>query len=279
MTGDPCVDAVDPWCSQVFTLPETSTLFIAVKYKQCMTRPVRVQPVGCGCSDSSCEYSRWHDGYEIGVLQECPPCSDSTVKPTAGYNNQGEPAFELLAQGDIPDCPDCHCGPWVGLAEVILNPDGTIKKINNCSCRRLVMSFNQFWWLCEEVAPGVTKADPNSLKADGTDQQVVVTGSGFSCGTVASLGPGIVVKQVQVKDSKTLLLTVNVPVGTTGTFDVTVTNMDGTSSKLASGVKTAAAPQPIAKPAGGIGGTGPGAIGPGPGPKPPVVKKKTAPTP
>jgi len=274
VTGDPCVDAVDPWCSQVFTLPETSTLFIAVKYKQCMTRPVRVQPVGCGCSDSSCEYSRWHDGYEIGVLQECPPCSDSTVKPTAGYNNQGEPAFELLAQGDIPDCPDCHCGPWVGLAEVILNPDGTIKKINNCSCRRLVMSFNQFWWLCEEVAPGVTKADPNSLKADGTDQQVVVTGSGFSCGTVASLGPGIVVKQVQVKDSKTLLLTVNVPVGTTGTFDVTVTNMDGTSSKLASGVKTAAAPQPIAKPAGGIGGTGPGAIGPGSAVKTPVIKKK-----
>ena len=24
-----------------------------VKYKQCMTRPVRVQPVGCGCGDTS----------------------------------------------------------------------------------------------------------------------------------------------------------------------------------------------------------------------------------
>jgi len=275
VTGDPCVDAVDPWCSQVFTLPEATTLFIAVKYKQCMTRPVRVQPLGCGCSDLSCEYSRWHDGYEIGVLQECPPCSDSTNKPTAGYNNQGSPEFELLAQGDVPDCPDCHCGPWVGLAAVTVNSDGTVRKIDNCSCRRLVLSYSQFWWLCEGMAPGVTKADPNSLKADGTDQQVIVTGSGFGCGTVASLGPDIVVKHTQVKDPKTLLLTVNVPVGTTGAFDVTVTNINGASATLPSGIKTAMATPPIAKPAGGPGVSGPGAIGPGPGGKPLPVKKKT----
>lgn len=274
VTGDPCVDAVDPWCSQVFTPPESSTVHIAVKYKQCMTRPVRVQPVGCGCNDSSCEYSRWHDGYEIGVLQECPPCTDSANKPTAGYNNQGMPDLGLLAQGPIPDCPDCHCGPWVGLAAVTVNPDGSIKSIDNCSCRRLVLSYNQFWWLCHGAAPIVTKADPNSLKADGTDQQVIVTGQGFGCGAVAYLGPDIAVKQTVVKDSGTLALTVTVPVNTTGAFDVTVTNMDGGTATLASGVKAAAAMHPIVKAGGAV---GMGGIAPSPA-KPPAVKKKSTKT-
>jgi hypothetical protein len=247
VTGDACVDTVDPWCSQVFTPPDGSTVYIAVKYKQSMTRPVRVQPVGCGCSDSTCEYSRWHDGYEIGVLQKCPPCSDSTSGPTAGYNDQGLAEFELLAQGSIPDCPDCSCGPWVGLAAVTLNPDGTIKKIDNCSCRRLVLSYSQFWWMCHGSAPMVTRATPKSLKADGTDQQVTVTGQGFDCGAVVSFDPALAVKTTEVKDAHTLLATVNVPVGTTGDLDVIVTSMDGTSAALKSGVTIVPALNPAGK--------------------------------
>jgi IPT/TIG domain len=270
VTGEPCVDMVDPWCSQVFTPPEKSTLFIAVKYKQCMTRPVRVQPAGCGCSDASCEYSRWHDGYEIGVLQDCPPCNDSTSKLTAGYNAQGVPDFESLTQGGIPDCPDCHCGPWVGLAAVKVSADGSIESIDNCFCRRLVQTFSQFWWVCKGPAPVVTNADPKSLKADGTDQQVIVTGENFGCGAMASLGPDIVVKHAQVKDSKTLVLTVNVPVGTTGKFDVTVNNADGTSATLTSGVTAVASVAPSGK---GAGGAGAGATGTSPA-KPSTVRKK-----
>src|SRR5512146_3421928 len=57
VSGDPCVDVPDPWCSQVTVAREPGTLYIAVKYKQSMTRPVRVQPIGCGCDDSSCECS------------------------------------------------------------------------------------------------------------------------------------------------------------------------------------------------------------------------------
>src|ERR1700730_2758545 len=146
VTGEPCIDAPDPWCSQVYTQPPANaTFFIAVKYKQHMTRPVRVQPVGCGCDDSSCEYSRWHDGYEIGVLQHCPPCHQidhSHPAPTFNY---------LITRKDIPECPDCSCGPWVGLAAVTPNADGSIAKIDNCSCRRLVLSFSNFWRNCADT--------------------------------------------------------------------------------------------------------------------------------
>jgi hypothetical protein len=259
VTGDPCVEPVDPWCSQVFTPPAASTLYIAVKYRQCMTRPVRVQPVGCGCSDTSCEYSRWHDGYEIGVLQQCPPCTDSANKPTAGYGSHGKPDFELLAQGDIPDCPDCHCGPWVGLASVTVNPDGSIKQIDNCSCRRLVLSFSQFWWICAGSPPSITGINPSSLHADGTDQTVTVTGQNFRCGVSTSFGPNVTLKQLQLKDSQTLMVTVNIPAGTpAGTNDVTVNNMDGTQGTLASAINVTAAAHMAAKTAGGAAAAGEG---------------------
>jgi hypothetical protein len=238
VTGDPCVEPVDPWCSQVFTPPASSTFYIAVKYKQCMTRPVRVQPVGCGCNDNSCEYSRWHDGYEIGVLQQCPPCTDSANKPSAGYSANGVPELELLAQGDVPICPDCHCGPWVGLASVTVNSDGSIKQIDNCSCRRLVLSFSQFWWQCAGSPPSVSGFVPSSLNADGNDQQVVVTGANFRCGVTGNFGPNTTIKQTQVRDSETLQAMVNVAAGakSDATNVFTATNMDGTSGKSTSAV-------------------------------------------
>lgn len=254
VTGDPCADVPDPWCSQVFTPLSTSTLYIAVKYKQCMTRPVRVQPVGCGCNDSSCEYSRWHDGYEIGVMQQCPPCSDG--KPLAGHDDGGNVNLELLAQGDIPGCPNCQCGPWVGLASVTVNPDGSIKQIDNCSCRRLVLSYSQFWWTCSASSPIVKTVSPGSLNADGTDQQVTITGQNFRCGVQVSLGSSITVKGVNLRDSENLIVTANVAQGTpTGTSDVTVTNIDGTSGTLSGGisfslVKKALSPAAAGVPAG-----------------------------
>jgi len=137
VTGDACVEPVDPWCSEVYTSKQPKKVWIAVRYKEVMTRPVRVQPHGCGCDDSHCEYSRWRDGYEIGVLNSCP-----CLAPENG------PDFSKLGQGFIPTCPCAPETTWVGLAEVSVNSDGTILSIDNCSCRRLVISFGNFWWKC-----------------------------------------------------------------------------------------------------------------------------------
>jgi len=172
VTGEPCIDAPDPWCTQVFTPPSTTnTLYIAVKYTQSMARPVRVQPVGCGCDDTACEYSRWKDGYEIGVLQACPAgnACDPRVTPTRN--------IEL--GGSIPTCPDCTCGPWVCLAQVTLSPDGSggIQQIDNIACRRQVVSFAKLWWQSADVlsTPAVTYT-PDPLSA-GSGATVTVTGN------------------------------------------------------------------------------------------------------
>jgi len=198
VSGEPCIDTPDPWCTPVFTPPmttEQTTYFIAVKYMQSMTRPVRVQPVGCGCSDSSCEYSRWHDGYQIGVLDKCPACSVSGA-------NTITPAFDSLFHGDTPACPPCDCGPWVGLAAVTVNPDGSIAQIDNCSCRRLVLSFATFWWKCTGTLSGLQVSDPtgNALKppipinADGkTSVQIQVTGTNLNKDAVFTFGDGLTI--------------------------------------------------------------------------------------
>lgn len=168
VSGEPCLDLPDPWCTQVFTAPSTdqTIYYIAVKYVQSMTRPVRVQPVGCGCNDSSCEYSRWHDGYQIGVLDQCPDCSVTDADTPA-------PALMSLVQGDIPPCPPCDCGPWVGLAAVTVDSTGTIVQIDNCSCRRLVLSLATYWWKCTGTLSGVTLTDPNKKLPPGTAFPIV----------------------------------------------------------------------------------------------------------
>lgn len=187
VTGEPCIDAPDPWCSQVFTPPSTTNvLYIAVKYQQAMTRPVRVQPIGCGCDNTNCEYSRWHDGYEIGVLQTCPACNacDPNVKV---------PDLSKIGQGDVPGCPDCSCGPWVCLAQVTLSSDGsgTVQQIDNCSCRRIVVSLCNFWWKSADVLSSlqVTNA-PVSVTAGGAAVTVTVTGNSLDLKAKYYFGPG-----------------------------------------------------------------------------------------
>jgi hypothetical protein len=183
-TGDPCIDVPDPWCSQVSVPRTTGTLYIAVKYKQSMTRPVRVQPIGCGCSDNSCECSRLHDGYEIGILPCCPDDKDPLTDP------------KTLFTGDIPDCFPCPSQPWVVLAAVQVDADGTISSVDNCECRRLVGSLAGFWWSCK-------KDEKDSITVTGVDQKeasigqsktLTVSGSNLDPKDTYSFGNGILVK-------------------------------------------------------------------------------------
>ncbi len=262
VTGEPCIDAPDPWCSQVFTTPSTTnTLFLAIKYKQSMMRPVRVQPVGCGCDDTSCEYSRLHDGYEIGVLTTCPTCNacDQNVLPA--------PPAQSLASGPIPSCPDCSCGPWVCLAQVTLSQDGsgTIQQIDNVSCRRLVLSLCDFWWQATGslTVSGITDPGgdplPIPLTPDGKTQ-VTLTVSGTNLqigpGVTYSFGPGIlVVVSGQTAALQTGLtsvtLTVTAQTGAVpGIYTLTVVNADCSSFVFSNAVQVVASGSAAAAPAG-----------------------------
>lgn len=131
-------EVIDPWCSEVEEPPE-SPLYLAVRYKQVMTRPVRVQPVGCGCDETRCEYSRWCDGYEIGCLPDCPEMPENPLMVG------GLPCGDMFSE-----CPPCPSDPWVRLAEITLGDEGKIDKIDNCVCRRMVVSFANYWCRCTE---------------------------------------------------------------------------------------------------------------------------------
>lgn len=164
ITGETCVDVIDPWCSEVVQRPEGNTLYVAVKYREIATRPVRVQPVGCGCDDAACENSRLVDGYEIGALTYCP---DSHQKPTG---------MDDLTKGAIPDCPPCPDEPWVVLAKVTLDADGNISEIHNCDCRRLVVSHAVEWRKCSESEAALPPREQVRVDAVEAREKLVAGG-------------------------------------------------------------------------------------------------------
>jgi len=45
-------------------------------------------------------------------------------------------------------CPPCPEGPWVVLAKIELSESGLVRVIDNCDCRRLVLSAAQLWRKC-----------------------------------------------------------------------------------------------------------------------------------
>ena len=154
-----CVGQTDPWCSDVVVERQPRVpLYVAVKYAECKTRPMRVQ-TGCGCDETQCEYSRIRDSYAIKALSECP---ETHMTPPILDLNQ------LIQMQMVPNCPPSPTDPWVVLAKVIPGDNGEISSsgIFNCDfengCyRRMVVSFANFWWRCTEpVYPTPTPTPP-----------------------------------------------------------------------------------------------------------------------
>jgi hypothetical protein len=248
VTGDPCMEVVDPWCSDVFERCESGHLYVAVRYKQIAMRPVRVQPAGCGCDDSSCENSRWRDGYELGVLTECP---DSHSEP---------PSIDDLIKGGTPECPECSEDTWVGLAEVHVERDGRITRIDNCSCRRLVRSYGGFWWQCKSGSIDVTRVDaPADLKPGAAGVRIEVKGKNFQPGATVGLGRDIATKDVQVDSDSALKFKIDIGAqARAGSRPLTITNADCSSFTYADAItiqeeqralrlSAASAPEPVKK--------------------------------
>ena len=188
VTGEPCVDAVDPWCVEVFEREGPDTLYLAVRYKQEATRPVRVQPAGCGCDDTRCENSRWRDGYEIKVLDHCP------------HEHAEPPIFDdLFEESPIPPCPPPPEDPWVGLAKIELDADGVISRIDNCACRRMVLSHANFWWHCEPPAQVEEVRDGGDIERGEERVIRVESATPLPEGTRVELGRGITVDPERVR--------------------------------------------------------------------------------
>jgi hypothetical protein len=43
-------------------------VYLAVRYVQCDTHPVRLHPLGCACDETACDYSRAPDSWRLALL-------------------------------------------------------------------------------------------------------------------------------------------------------------------------------------------------------------------
>jgi len=232
---EPAMAADDPWCSRVCLPREPGPVVVAVRYRECLTRPVRVQPAGCGCSGEQCEYSRLRDGYEIGILDCCPE------------SHRGDPPDFEPGEGPIPECPPCPDDPWVALAVVELGEDGIVGQPDNCKCRRMVVSVAPYWWRCTkkdhepEPAPDterppidqITWTRPNGeivaepALSRGEQVTVTIAAAPLAAGSRIALGPGFEVAGVTFADGK-LTATIKVLDGArAGKHALTVVDADG----------------------------------------------------
>jgi len=219
--GDPSGEYHDPWCSDD-TVKRTGKTFIAVRYHQGLSRPVRVQPVGCGCDDTACEYARWSDGYEIRLLDRLP------------LSHQGDPpAFEGPLTGNLgtglASCPPCPDDAWVVLASVEVDSEGAVTAIDNCSYRRMVVSLAGLWWRCTTKTPSITKVTPTPPKVKvGATGKLMVSGANIDKAATADLGAGIKITIEKVGDGgDTMELSVKVWAGARlGDRSLTITNPD-----------------------------------------------------
>jgi hypothetical protein len=98
--------------------------YIAVRYAECHTRPVRVHPGGCGCDEVSCEYARVRESFEVKVLWKLPQSHrDALTDDHAWCQALRQPStltdIRRRHRFPAPACPACVAEPWVVIATVI----------------------------------------------------------------------------------------------------------------------------------------------------------------
>jgi hypothetical protein len=101
---------------------KSTVVHIAVRYAECFSRPARVHPSGCGCDESTCEYSRGRDSFELKVLWQIPDSHINAAKDDKAWcddlQNTHKGQISRLHTFPVPPCPECVVEPWVILASV-----------------------------------------------------------------------------------------------------------------------------------------------------------------
>ena len=110
----------------------SSVAYLAIRYAECLSRPVKTASSGCGCDDDPCQYSRIRDSFQLQCLSKLPP----KPKPPADL-------CQVVNGGVIAPCPPCPTDPWIVLAKILL-PSSTNMNITNDnidnSVRRVIVS-------------------------------------------------------------------------------------------------------------------------------------------
>jgi uncharacterized repeat protein (TIGR01451 family) len=195
MAPDPCEPGEPPKPVR----PKGGKLYLAIRYLECETRPVRIHPLGCACDDTLCEYSRIRDDFEIGCLPEPPDIKLPLL-------------CDLLGRKELAPCPPCPDSGWVVLAEITLPkavegtgtpsesmPELKDQDIDNFVRRQLfstaLLQEQLIDCCCEPPPPPVIEADLAITMTGQVDQRSVIYKI-----TVINKGPSIA-KNVSVEDA------------------------------------------------------------------------------
>jgi hypothetical protein len=122
------------------------------------------------------------------------------------------------------------------LAAVKLAQDGTITEIDNCSCRRMVLSFANVWWRCEGAkitVDNVMVGNNGGTEVEQGMKNVLITVSGENFRSVGNvmpevtLGSGVTVGPITVTSGKSLNFRADIdPAATPGPLTITIINPD-----------------------------------------------------
>lgn len=167
-----CGEELDPWCADTQMQCAEGPLFLAIRYRECQSRPIRSMSAacGCGCDDAACEYSRIRDNYAIKLLRELPPSYSTPMAPP--------PTDSLLPcrDGKARTCPPCPTDPWVILADLIVGRDCSVRTVDCLAHRRYVISYGTYYRICASAAP----ASPEGLKATLDEIRMHTLATGMS---------------------------------------------------------------------------------------------------
>jgi hypothetical protein len=125
--SDPCAGATP--CPPAAAVPgegETRFVFLAARYRECLSRPERVPSVACGCDETACEYARIRDGFELKVLLALPESHRRAAAADAAWCERVRAWARADVRGPapVPPCPECPTDPWVVLARIRLPQQG-----------------------------------------------------------------------------------------------------------------------------------------------------------
>ena len=141
-----CDGDFDPWCGDTQQKCAEGNVYLAVRYEECMTKPVRAVTgnCGCGCDDAACEYSRIRDGYAFKILHELPDTYPTPfVQPDI---TTLQPCNAKKPRGRL--CPPCPDSPWVILADISIAADCAVRNVDCFAHRRYVMSYANYFLTC-----------------------------------------------------------------------------------------------------------------------------------